>query len=179
MSDADRIRWDDKYAQRDEPDSVGPPDMLAPFQHVVPESGLALDLGCGQGRHSVWLALRGLAVCGVDISLVAIERARELARRNGVGEHCAFDVLDLDDGLPPSAAVDVVLCHRFRDPRLDQAIVERLTPGGLLAMVTRSEVGDAPGHFRARPGELVAAFAELDIIDAGEGNGQAWLLARR
>jgi hypothetical protein len=41
-----------------------------------------------------------------------------------------------------------------------------------------SEVGAAPGPFRAKPGELTAAFAELDPVAAGEGEGQAWLLAR-
>ncbi|MBV8789083.1 MAG: SAM-dependent methyltransferase, partial [Mycobacterium sp.] len=52
-------------------------------------------------------------------------------------------------------------------------------PGGLLAIVVLSEVGASPGPFRAVPGEMPAAFADLDVIDAGEGEGQAWLLARR
>jgi hypothetical protein len=41
-----------------------------------------------------------------------------------------------------------------------------------------SEVGAAPGPFRAVPGELPATFAELDQVAAGEGQGCAWLLAR-
>jgi SAM-dependent methyltransferase len=38
-----------------------------------------LDLGCGQGRHAVALALRGHAVTGLDLSSVLLERARALA----------------------------------------------------------------------------------------------------
>jgi hypothetical protein len=87
-------------------------------------------------------------------------------------------LVDLDDGLPAGPPIDVILCHKFRDRRLDQAIIDRLAPGGVLAISALSEVGAAPGPFRATPGELPAAFAELDIVAAGEGQGQAWLLAR-
>jgi hypothetical protein len=72
-----------------------------------------------------------------------------------------------------------VLCHKFRDSRLDGQIIERLVPGGLLAICVLSEVGAAPGRFRAAPGELRTAFSMLDEIASGEGGGQAWMLARR
>jgi len=126
----------------------------------------------------MWLAGRGLDVWGLDVSAVAVGRARELAGRHGVGDRCRFDVVDLDDGLPQGPLVDVLLCHMFRDARLDRAMVERLAPDGLLAMVVLSEVDVGPGPFRARPGELAAAFAGLDLIAEGEGQGEAWLLAR-
>jgi len=86
-------------------------------------------------------------------------------------------VTDFDDGLPAGPPVDVVLCHKFRDPRLYRPIIERLAPGGLLAIAVLSEVGAAPGRFRAVPGELAAAFVELDKVAAGQGEGCAWLLA--
>jgi SAM-dependent methyltransferase len=119
-----------------------------------------------------------LDVLGVDVSAVAIEQARALAASAGVAQRCRFDTVDLDHGLPPGPPVDVVLCHRFRDRRLDRAIIDRLAPGGLLAISVLSEVGGAPGPFRATAGELPAAFAALDPVAAGEGDGQAWLLAR-
>jgi len=46
--------------------------------------GMALDLCCGPGRHSVELARRGFAVTGVDRSPFLIERARERALESGV-----------------------------------------------------------------------------------------------
>jgi SAM-dependent methyltransferase len=176
----DRRRWDERYAGLG-PASVSavePPGVLAPHADVFPTAGHALDLACGQGLGTVWLARHGLDVLGLDISEVAISQARDLARRSGVGDRCRFDVFDLDDGLPAGPPVDVILCHKFRDRRLDRAIIERLAPGGLLAIVALSEVDAAPGPFRAAPGELPAAFAELDPVAAGEGQGYAWLLAR-
>lgn len=160
-----------------------PLGTLAPHAGVFPTTGHALDLACGQGVDAVWLAHRGLEVRAFDISPVAISQARELARRSGVDDRCRFDVFDLDDGLPVELlsdwpAADVILCHKFRDRRLDRAMIERLAPGGLLAIAALSEVDAAPGPYRVGPGELSAAFAELELVAAGEGQGYAWLLAR-
>lgn len=180
MTEKDRVRWDETYARRGPapggPDE--PPPVFAAHRDVFPTSGHALDLACGQGFGAVWLARRGLAVWGLDVSPVAIGHARDLARRQGVDARCRFDVVDLDDGLPAGPPVEVVWCHKFRDRRLDRAIVDRLAPGGVLAVSCLSEVGDTPGPFRAGPGELLAAFSKLEVVDADEGAGQAWLLAR-
>jgi SAM-dependent methyltransferase len=180
MADEDRRRWDERYATQGPPSvsAVEPPGILGRHADLFPTGGRALDLACGQGLVAVWLARRGLDVWGLDVSPVAIDQARDLARRGGVDDRCRFDVADLDDGLPAGPPVDVILCHKFRDRRLGRAIIERLAPGGLLAIAVLSEVGAAPGPFRAAPGELAAAFAGLDQVAAGEGEGRAWLLAR-
>lgn len=180
MAEADRRRWDERYATTAPPAvrAVGPPDFLAPHAELLPGAGSALDLACGPGLAAVWLATRGLAVQGVDVSPVAVDHARDLADRAGVSDRCRFEVFDLDGGLPAGPPVDVILCHRFRDRRLDRAIVERLAPGGLLAIAVLSEVGGSPGPFRAAAGELPAAFADLELVAADEGAGCAWLLAR-
>jgi SAM-dependent methyltransferase len=180
VAEEDRRRWDERYASQ-KPASVGavePPGALAGHADEFPTTGRALDLACGQGIGAVWLAQRGLDVLALDISPVAIAQARDLAERSGVGDRCRFEVVDLDDGLPPGPPVDVILCHKFRDRRLDHAIIERLAPGGLLAIAALSEVGAAPGPFRAVAGELPAAFADLNVVAAGEGEGYAWVLAR-
>ncbi|ORV87532.1 SAM-dependent methyltransferase [Mycobacterium interjectum] len=181
MAEGDRRRWDERYAAQGAPPvtALGPPDLLARHASEFPAAGRALDLACGQGAGAVWLARRGLDVRGFDVSPVAIDQAREVARLAGVAERCHFEVFDLDDGLPPGPPVDVILCHKFRDRRLDGAIIDRLAPSGLLVIAALSEVGATPGPFRAAPGELPAAFAPLEPIAAGEGDGHAWLLARR
>jgi SAM-dependent methyltransferase len=181
VSEEDRIRWDDKYISRGPPpvDATGLAAVFVPYLNTFPTAGCALDVACGQGLGAVWLARRGLDVWGVDVSEAAIEQARDLARCNGVEDRCRFDVVDLDHGLPTGPPVDVVYCNRFRDRRLDQPIIERLAPAGLLAITVLSQLGGTPGPFRAAPGELPTAFAELDLLAADEDQGQAWLLARR
>jgi SAM-dependent methyltransferase len=180
VTDEDRIRWDERYRTKGPAplDGVCPPPAFAPYEDLFPVSGHALDLACGQGLHAVWLARRGLAVCGFDVSPVAIGHAQELARQARVEDRCHFSVVDLDHGFPAGQRVNVVLCHKFRDRRLDRAIIERLVPGGLLALTALSVVSPGRGRFRTTPDELRAAFAELELIDAGEAEGEVWLLAR-
>lgn len=160
-------------------DPPPPPAEFAHVAHLFPSSGDALEIACGRGRGAAWLASKGMSYLGLDVSPVAIGLARDLVEASGVAERCRFMVWDLDDGLPPGDPVDLLLCYLFRDPRLDSAVVERLAPGGLLAVVVLSEVDAAPGRFRARAGELRDAFGHLDVLDEGEGDGVARILARR
>ena len=181
MTEDDRARWDEQHAAVDaaRPDHIGPPRHFAEHAEVFPTVGTALELACGNGRSSVWLAERGLEVTGIDVSSVAIDRARALADEVGAGARCHFLAVDLDDGLPDGPVFDVVLCHMFRDPTLYPTMLERLAPGGLLAMAVQSEADVGPGRYKARRGELTEAFAELEPIAADERGGFAWLLGRR
>ena len=169
VTEQDRRRWDERYAYSGpaQAGAVAAPSFLQPHTDLIPTAGQALEVACGQGIGAVWLASRGLDVWGVDISEVAIDQARDLARRTGFRDRCRFDVVDLDEGLPVGPSVNMLLCNKFRDRRLDQALIERLTPGGLLAICTLSEVGAEPGPFRAARGELLSAFRELDPVRPG------------
>ena len=74
----------------------------------------------------------------------------------------------------------MVVCQRFRDPRLYPQLVERLAPGGLLVVTVLSEVGDEPGPLAG--GARRAArrrSAGWWCWPTREGNGEAGLLARR
>ncbi len=179
MSEDDRRRWDARYrAQTATPDEVpGPPSPFGAVEHLFPTRGGALDLACGTGHSAVWLALRGMEVRGLDVSPVAVARGSELAARHRVADRCHFDVVDLDDGLPDGRPTDLVLCNRFRDPDLYGSLVERLAPGGMLAVAVLSEVGAEPGRFRARRGELRRVCADLDVLADGEADGVAWIVA--
>jgi SAM-dependent methyltransferase len=179
VSEDDRRHWDDRYARASQPAGApGPPEVFASLEHLFPITGTALEIACGRGELSVWLASRGMDVFAVDISPVAIDLAMDLAYRRAVSHRCRFEVWDLDEGLPPGRPVDLVACHMYREPRLDRELIERLAPGGLLAITSLSEVGAGPGRFRARPGELRYVFEELKLVADGESEGVAWLLGR-
>ena len=181
MSEEARQHWDKRYAEGDAaPVGNTPPlPIFTAFEDLFPMSGTALEVACGRGRGAVWLARRGMEVWGVDVSPVAIQLARKHAGLAGVGERCRFDVHDLDHGLPDGEQVDLVVCYLFREAGLDKAMIDRLKPGGMLAVVCLSEVGHGPGRFRAKAGELTDAFAGLDVQEAGEADGSAWVIGRR
>ncbi|MDA3039577.1 MAG: class I SAM-dependent methyltransferase [Actinomycetota bacterium] len=178
MSATAREHWDRRYADgRREPlGSLGPPPVFGAYADVFPTSGSAFEVACGRGRASAWLASRGMRVWGVDISPVAVELAGEYARSRGLADRCRFTVHDLDDGLPAGEPVDLVLCHLFRDADIYTATVGRLKPGGLLAVACLSEVGNGPGEFRAKPGELTDAFNSINALYSGERDGYAWFI---
>lgn len=207
MSAQDRARWDARHAAV--PDVVPmPPDELRGRETLLPTGGRALDVACGRGAVAVWLARRGLAVDAVDVSGVAIAAAGALAVRYGVAGAVRRWVHDLDRGLPGGCVgpYDVVVCQRFRDPRLYPQLVARLAVDGLLVVTVLSEVGSpdgatshgaapdgaapdgAPsgagpgvgsGPYRAAPGELPAACVGLRVLAVREGDGEAGIVARR
>jgi len=152
------------------------PAGFAGVADLLPTEGRALDVACGAGSGSVWLAQRGVTVVGVDGSDVAISQAKALAAAHQVGSRCSFVTADLDEGLPPGPPVALITCHLFSAPSLDQQMIARLQPGGVLAITVLSEVGGEPGPYRARPGELLDRFGTLDVRLHVEANGTATLV---
>lgn len=181
MSDADRDRWDARYAQRGalSPAAVTIPALFADHESEFPTAGTALDVACGRGGAAVWLARRGLHVLGVDISAVAVGQARGLAAADGVEDRCRFEVADLDHGLPDGRPVDVIVGQRFWTPRLAGDLVERLAPDGLLAISALRADEDGPHPYRVTPAQLRAAFDGLAVVAAGQDDAVCWLLGRR
>ena len=190
MSDDDRRRWDERHKRRldsgrdwfvqaADGSADHPPGFFALLPDHFPTSGTAIDVACGLGAGALWLAHRGLTVIGWDVSPVAVEAANAAAARAGLSDRCRFEVADLDGGLPPGPAADVILCTCFRAPDLYPEFVARLNPGGVLAIATLSEVGDEPGDYRATPGELNESFAALEILESNEGDGVTVLVGRR
>ncbi len=175
----DRERWDRRHAEADSLGESGPPATFVAYEHLLPRRGTALDVACGRGGAAVWLAQRGLEVTGYDVSPVAIEIAARRAVEAGVSDRCRLRVHDLDGGLPEGPPVDLVMCHLFRHPMLYRPMIDRLRPGGTLAIAVLSEVDLTSGRFRASRGELGGAFAELEVLETGEGDGRAWLIGRR
>jgi malonyl-CoA O-methyltransferase len=98
-------RWADIYDEEANP-------LIGLEEPVVREAlgdvaGLAvLDLGCGTGRHALWLAGVGATVTAVDFS----ERMMEKARAKPGAEKVRFLVHDLHQRLPfPDGAFDAVV----------------------------------------------------------------------
>lgn len=176
MAERDRERWDARHTALGA-GSPQPPDALRGWPDLLPAAGRALDVACGRGSVAVWLAERGLDVVAVDVSPAGLAAGAALADARGV--RVRWVEADLDGGFPSEPGrYDVVVCQRFRDPALYPALRSATAPGGLLVVSVLSEVGDDGGAFRAAPGELAAAFGDLEILAHDEGDGEARLVAR-
>jgi len=177
----DAERWDARYAGRSavEPSQPSGLDGIS-----LPAAGLSLDVACGLGEQSLWAAARGFEVVALDASPIAIAALRSAASERGLADRIDARVVDLDDGLPVelTGRCALVICQRFRDPRLYGALVDTTAPGGVLVVTVLSVVGTAaPGEFHAPRGELAAAIGTLDIevLRDVEGDGVATLVGRR
>jgi SAM-dependent methyltransferase len=107
-----------RYDERDLPwdQALPPPEIIAFAEGAAP--GRALDLGCGTGRASIYLAQRGWICDGVDFIPAAVDLARERAIAAGVGDSTRFlvaSVAHLDEFEPSyDLAIDVGCMHNLR-----------------------------------------------------------------
>jgi SAM-dependent methyltransferase len=127
----DSTNWDDRYAESELVWGAGPNAFLPPLVDGL-SVGTALDVACGEGRNSLWLARRGWAVTGIDFSPVAIEKAWLLAQDVPI----TYEVADVESYEPkqPFDLVIVFYVHLMEaDTRsmLDMA-AGAVAPGGTL-----------------------------------------------
>ena len=79
----DAHQWDERYSQAALLWTAEPNRFLVDeVASLAPKA--ALDVACGEGRNSVWLAERGWTVTGVDFSKVALDKGRQLAEARNV-----------------------------------------------------------------------------------------------
>lgn len=82
-----------------------------PFAVMGDVSGKRIfELGCGNGRRAVILALKGANVVGVDISARAIKAANKLARLHGVSDRVEFYTAPLEQYLDYERREFDVIC---------------------------------------------------------------------
>lgn len=152
MSDASR--WESRYQSGDLPWDTGRPNLQ--LAELVKKGGVpvgrVLDVGCGTGTNSIWLAGRGFDVLGLDISETAVAMARTKADEQGC--ECRFEVGDIfvEDSREDTFdfVFDMGCFHTFDDP-VDQAalaarIASLLKPGKPWLSIVGSTDGPARQH---------------------------------
>lgn len=137
--------WDARYGATHiwsgEPNGA----LMALTSDLAP--GTALDVGCGEGADAVWLARRGWTVTGLDVSRVAVDRARAAAEAAGV------EITWLVEGFGehPLGPFDLVSAQYPAVPKRDDDAAERafadaVAPGGRLVFV-HHELDETPHGF--------------------------------
>jgi SAM-dependent methyltransferase len=170
-----REDWDRRYSQ---------PDLLwsaTPSRFLVEEAaelatGRALDLACGEGRNSLWLAELGWHVTAVDYSSVAIAKARD--RAASAGAEIDFVCADLLDYAPEDRAYELVLVLYLQLPAEQRRFVlsraeAAVAPGGIFLLIghdllnmTDGVGGPSEPDVLYTPEEIVSELPELEIEKA-------------
>lgn len=135
---AQAAEWDARYGGSDGGMWSGRPNGRLVAEVADRTPGRALDVGCGEGGDAVWLARHGWAVSAIDISDVALRRAREAAGLAGatVGWVCgdalrapfpagSFDLVSMQYPALPKAAGEAAV----------RTLLATVRAGGLLLAV--------------------------------------------
>lgn len=170
MSSQDRIRWDAIYADRSR-QSFPPPDpLLLNYTPHVPEGQerRALDLASGFGQNGLWLAAQGYTTDLMDISRVALSRARmELAARNL--RNVNLLQMDVDDLLLEDQVYDLICVFRYLKRSIMPTLRAAVAPEGRVIYESYNiryleQVPDFNTAFLLNLGELLGMFQGWKII---------------
>jgi len=167
-----RALWDERHAARQPIESFEPdPTLVDEIGSLRP--GRALDLGAGDGRNAIWLAIQGWQVTAVDFSQVALDRGRALATASGV--RVEWQLADLLEWAPGASRFDLVtlfFIHLPSDERRDvyARAAAAVAPGGTLLIVghDRTNLVDGVGGPQDptvlfTPGEVAADLAGFRV----------------
>lgn len=130
--------------------------------------GDALDIGCGGGRDSVYLAMQGWQVVAVDKQEPVLQRARQLASYHN--QNVQFIACDLgEQGCLPEQMFDLIVVIRYLNRSLYDWIKRHLNSGGVVIMQTFTEgveVFASPKNpnFILQKNELAKTFSDFEII---------------
>ncbi|MBI3526515.1 MAG: methyltransferase domain-containing protein [Betaproteobacteria bacterium] len=149
-----------------------PSEWVARWARTIVPDGEVLDLACGSGRHTRFLASLGFRVCSVDRDPQALGTLTDIT---GV----TVRQVDLENGPWPLADLqfDGVIVTNYLHRPLFPRILDALAPTGLLVYETFAAGNERFGKpsnpdFLLRPGELldvvrgrlhVVAYEDLEV----------------
>lgn len=138
----DSAAWDARYAAAHDHLWGTEPNRFVREQCGSLTPGDALDIACGEGRNTLWLAGLGWHVTGVDFSPVAIERAERLTEQlpEETRQRLTWRVDDVTAMTVASNSLDLLLVayiHLLPDDhdRMLRSVTGTLRPGGHLVVV--------------------------------------------
>jgi SAM-dependent methyltransferase len=130
-------QWDERYSG-DELVWTSTPNQFLVAEVVGLPAGRAVDLACGEGRNSIWLAEQGWEVTGVDFSPVGLAKAKRFADLCDVEvnwvESAIEDWTPSPDGYDLVAMLYLQLPQGIRSAAL-LAAASAVAPGGTLVVV--------------------------------------------
>ena len=167
----DSEAWDRHYADRELVWTSQPNRFLVAEVAALPP-GRALDVACGEGRNTVWLAQRGWEVTGVDFSEVGLEKARELAKLRGV--RARWVAADLLEYTPEPHAFELVLVFYLQVPAAQRraivrTVAEAVAPGGVFLLVAHDRSNLEHGY--GGPENAAVLYTASDVVGDLEGAG--------
>lgn len=165
-------QWNARYLAGERGESKPSPIVIEAAAGMP--AGRALDLACGAGRNSLFLARNGWDVVAIDGSPEAIRIAKQRAKRIGV----QFDtrVLELESSLPlpfEDGSFDLVTIVHYLQPSLFPEARRLLREGGSCVASVKTS-----GTFAMPLDSLREQFAGWEVVVEREAGGMAEVIAK-
>ena len=162
--DEDRRKWDERYGGEGYLLGTQPSGFLrrnAGLLKRLCPGPRALDIACGEGRNSIFLARQGFHVTAVDISAKGIAKGRKRCEEEGLDVD--FRLVDLERH-SFTESYDLIINFNFLLRDLVPQLVAALNPGGVLMFDTILDAPSLEGthdkRYLLQPGELRALFQD-------------------
>ncbi|MYD46199.1 MAG: methyltransferase domain-containing protein [Gammaproteobacteria bacterium] len=174
MSEEDRTKWNERYRDGFYENRPHPCRLLAHWSERL-HGSRALDIACGTGRNSRFLASRGFQVTGLDVSDIALTKARNTEHPNN--SQITYIQHDLDEGLPVIGYFDLIIVIRYIKRELFPRLDKYLVAGGHLLIEhhikydadDRPLAGPESPEYRLDPNELKTLVEGFETLYEFEG----------
>lgn len=169
MAIEDKIKWNKKY--EDTPKLLQdrkPSQKLVDFISKC-KGKKALEIACGAGRNSIFLAENNFLVEALDISEVAINALKDKGYKN-----IDAKIVDLDNFIPKENSYDLIVMTNFLDRKLIPHLADALKKDALLIIETymeddENEKPSSNPDFLLKKGELKSFFNDnFEVLDYEE-----------
>lgn len=164
--------WNKRYRLKEHAlsDLESPPTPLVVETGKKLTPGKALDLACGAGRNTLWLAGHGWDVTAVDGASEAIDILRRSATERGLTVETHIADLEKDEFEITPSRWDLIAITYYMQRNLFEPAKRGVKPGGiLLAIVHVAAPGQTPSLHSMLPGELEGYFKGWEILYRHEG----------
>ncbi len=175
-------RWNGRYDDLPPVDVDDPPPAaLVGLAAFLPTDGFAVDLAGGDGTGGLYLARRGLDTTVVDVSEVALRRARTLADTAGVElTTMQADLTDRPErflsDLSQQQGPGLITCFHYLQRDLLEAMPDVVRPGLTVAVSIATERNlerhaRPSARFLLAPGELARLLSGPGVRALHRGEG--------
>jgi len=163
MSLKDKQKWDTKYIKKSQLLKPRKPSINL-VNHLDKCIGKrALDLGCGAGRNTIYLAQNGFSVDALDIAQIALDALHVELEKQDLLEKVNIKLTDLDKFEAEKNSYDLALMCNFLDRKLIEKVKQTLSKDGIFIVETymideNNEKKDSNQDYLLKENELQQIF---------------------
>ncbi len=164
-------QWDERYGG-DELVWTSTPNQFLVAEVAGMPVARAVDLACGEGRNSIWLAEQGWRVTGVDFSAVGLAKAKRFAALRGV--EVTWVESAVEDWAPPPDGLDLVAVLYLQLPQPVRAVAlavaaSAVGPGGTLLVVAHDQDNLTRGYGGPPDPEVLYEVRDVTVAAVAAG----------